>query len=154
MPLSTFITRLKHLWQRQQGAGHDVAGDVISPPEASDKPVVKLDTATGLMVEKFFKKGRVHRDDDHPAVIEYEPQSKRVVREQYFQHGVLHREGGKPAYVEYCPITGHVTLEVFFEQGRLYHGENTPSAINYDNKTGARIMYDVTRPGSPPIQSA
>lgn len=116
--------------------------------------MVKLDTATGLMVEKFFCRGHLHRDGDRPAVIEYEPDSKRVVREQYFQNGVLHRGENQPAYIEYSRTTGFVKLEVFFRYGKLHHDENAPSAINYDSETGERILYDINRPGSPPIKKA
>lgn len=125
-----------------------VAAD--SPP--AEKPVVKLDTATGLMVERYFVRGKLHRDGDRPAVIEYDPDSKRVMREQYFQFGKLHRENNKPAFIEYSPGTGKVVLEVFFEDGKLHRGDNAPSAIDYDRDTGEQILYDARRPGSPPLK--
>lgn len=124
-------------------------------PEAEavvEKPVVKLDSGTGLMVERYYRNGRLHRDDDKPAVIEYDPSSKQVMREQYFQNGKLHRGGNKPAFIEYSASTGKVVLEVFFEDGKLHSGADTPPAIDYDRVTGEPIRYDASRPGSPPIK--
>jgi hypothetical protein len=117
-----------------------------------EKPVVKLDTATGLMVERYYIRGKLHRDWDKPAVIEYEPTSNRVMREQYFQNGKLHRPNNKPAFIEYSAATGKTVLEVFFENGKLHCGTNTPTAIDYDRTTGEPIQYDSKRPGSPPLK--
>jgi len=124
----------------------------VKSAEIIEKPVTKLDTATGLMVEKYFRHGRLHRMDDQPAVIEYDPATKRVIREQYFKNGSLHRDGGKAAYIEYSATTGRVVLEVFFRDGCLYQNGDEPTAIDYDRETGERIIYDRSRPGSPPIK--
>lgn len=130
------------------------AGRLGAPEEEAfvEKPVVKLDPATGLMVERYYQNGRLHRENDKPAVIEYDPASKQVVREQYFQDGKLHRSGNKPAFTEYSATTGKVVLEVFFEDGKLRSGGDTPPAIDYDRETGEPIRYDASRPGSPPIK--
>lgn len=131
-----------------------INGVAAEPAAQTDKPVVKLDTATGLMVERYYHHGKLHRDGDQPAVIEYEPSSKRVLREQYFLQGQLHRTEGKPAFIEYSASTGNVVLEVFFQHGKLYRNQNSPAAIDYDRSTGAPILYDQSRPGSPPIKQS
>ncbi len=155
MPSSNFLSDLKHVFARWRGK--TVAADTVTPVvEANghdiEKPVVKLDPATGLMVERYYMRGKLHRDDDKPAVIEYDPGTNHVVREQWFRHGKLHRDGNRPAFIEYSASTGKVVLEVFFEDGRLHRGDNTPSAIDYDRETGEPIEYDLRRPGSPPIK--
>lgn len=138
-----FLTRAP----RQAGEAAEVAAAT-----SEEKPVVKLDPATGLMVERYYLNGRLHRDDDKPAVIEYDPASKQIVREQFFQKGKLHRGDNKPAFVEYSASTGKVVLEVFFADGKLRSGSDTPTAIDYDRVTGEPIRYDASRPGSPPIK--
>jgi hypothetical protein len=135
------------------GSSRKTAETAVATDEVFvEKPVVKLDPATGLMVERYYLNGRVHRDNDKPAVIEYDPTSKQVVREQYFQNGKLHRNTGKPAFIEYSASTGKTILEVFFEDGKLHSGDNSPPAIDYDRVTGDPIRYDASRPGSPPLK--
>jgi hypothetical protein len=132
---------------KSQRKTHATSSKVLKEAETS-----KIDPSTGLLTERHLENGRLHRDLDLPALIESDPNTNRVVREQYYRHGKLHRDDGKPAYVEYSPVSGHVVLEVFFRYGKLHQEGNRPSAINYDSKTGERILYDVTRPGSAPVQ--
>lgn len=154
MPSSNFLSDLKQVFARWRGKpeGLDSAEPIaLANGHDAEKPVVKLDPATGLMVERYYVRGKLHREDDKPAVIEYDPGANRIVREQWFRNGKLHRDDNRPAFVEYSASTGKIVLEVFFEDGRLHRGDNSPSAIDYDRETGEPIEYDLRRPGSPPL---
>ncbi len=153
MAQTSFLDFFRFLLPRKSGQGARTSDPVEPVEEVSvEKPVVKLDPATGLMVERYYQNGRLHRDNDKPAVIEYDPASKQVMREQYFQNGKLHRSTSKPAFIEFSASTGKIILEVFFEDGKLHSGDNRPPAIDYDRVTGEPIRYDASRPGSPPIK--
>lgn len=65
--------------------------------------------------EKYYKKGRFHRDNDLPAVIY--PSYK-----EWYRYGLLHRDNDKPA-VE------HSTGEKSYYIGGLLHRDNNPAVI-------------------------
>lgn len=62
--------------------------------------------------------GRIHRDDDLPAIIHYHPNGKIHVK-IWYKDNIPHRDNGKPAY------------KVYNEEGKLYHATWLLNEIPY-----------------------
>lgn len=91
-------------WRRKV-AGHTLlatpAGDVYRlvdgvPHNESDdtEPAVRLANGTQL----YYKHGRLHRDDDKPAIIRNLSTKKWSIK-KWYRDGVLHRDGCLPAFI-------------------------------------------------------
>ncbi len=81
-----------------------------------------------------YKDGKVHRDDDLPAVICY-IENYQV----WYQNGVLHRNDGTlPAIIrtDYRAWFGHGKLfrEEWYKNGELHHDGDLPALINARDK--------------------
>lgn len=71
----------------------------------------------------FGLQGRIHRDEDLPAVIEWSDDGT-LLTEEWWQENKRHREGGKPAIKRYSATTGEVIECEFW----VDHERISPSA--------------------------
>jgi len=79
-----------------------------------------------IVAQEFHIDGRLHRDFDLPAVMEFHPKTGKVARLEYYQSGVLNRQNG-PALVEF-DSDGKVCCCQHFNNGRqLSQGSPLPA---------------------------
>ncbi len=90
-----------------------------------------------LVEEKYYKKGKFHRDTDRPArfVQEFnDVDDKFYILEEYYKEGILHRDNG-PAKVRKerneLESNSHIILEEYYKEGIL-HRDNGPARIEYE----------------------
>jgi hypothetical protein len=68
----------------------------------------------GTETELWMANGRLHRNDDKPAVIEREIGTGRTVSEAWLKNGHLHREGA-PAIIARNRRTGALRATYWYE---------------------------------------
>lgn len=90
-----------------------------------------------LIREEYFRYDQRHREDG-PAVIHRDGETGKVVSESWYQHGELHRDCGSVTHREIDPITEALILEEFWEAGRL-HRETGPAIIQRDRTSAAVV---------------
>jgi hypothetical protein len=74
-----------------------------------------------LIIQKWYKNGELHRDNDMPAVIDYRH------RVEYYRNGRLHRDGDNPAYID----NGEV---FYYKDGILHRDNDEPAVISRDER--------------------
>lgn len=80
--------------------------------------------------------GRIHRDDDLPAVQIYKPNSDEIVREEWWLYGRLHREDN-PAIQYYRTTREGMTVlsdQKWYRGGQLSR-DDAPAVIERDGDT-------------------
>ena len=86
----------------------------------------------------YFKKKRYHRDNDLPAITEFDyieddgyyTEEIYKSREEYYQNGETHREDG-PAIIEYDQF-GNVTFEAYF-QNNMKNRRDGPAVTKFQD---------------------
>lgn len=83
----------------------------------------------------WYRDGKLHRDDDLPAVIEADGS------QMWYQHGKLHRRGDRPAVV-WANGSQH-----WWKRGMLHREDGQPAIVEVD---GRRAWYRYGAPYRPP----
>lgn len=96
------------------------------PADGSSAVVITDKHGTARYMNEF---GQLHRNNDLPAVIEYNGALS------YYQHGLKHRDGDKPAYVS-------SSQQGYYQHGVLHRDGDKPALIHLiDNKIVAQEHY-------------
>ena len=93
----------------------------------------KWDAETGELTSEtwYNREGQIHRGGDQPAVVTYNPYTKKVESEEYFINGKGHRSlEGAPTYIEWDTKSGKVVSEEWKVDGKLHRGNGQPAIIN------------------------
>ncbi len=96
----------------------------------ADYPSVIIHRSGGLLCEKYYFEGKLHRVEG-PAIINYYTDSI-YISVLYFRNGMKHREDG-PAFIKY-QANCRVGSELYYIHDKL-HREDGPAKISY-NKSG------------------
>lgn len=140
--LSQAPFKLKEEWFiKNDGSNHivDPFGLLYIP---QDKIYHRLDSPSGLSLpaeieyfpdgclslEKYYKKGIVHRDNDEPAIIHYYNNGNKF-SEKWIINSQEYRDEDKPSFIKYHR-NGNKSCEVWFKYGE-YCREFGPSWIYY-----------------------
>ncbi len=82
---------------------------------------------------RFFQHGRLHRDEDLPAVIRYLNHTRvgqKVLFEIWYQDGHIHRDNDKPARLEYCAKASKLRSAKYYHYGEL-HRDSAPAVVEF-----------------------
>ena len=98
---------------------------------------IERDLKTGQAISEFWrdKRGRLHRNNDLPAVIYYDLETGKTIQSEYFFHGRRHRVTG-PAYFLTDPVSDIVYYEQWEQYGQLARYNDTAVVIKRDRSTG------------------
>jgi hypothetical protein len=66
-----------------------------------------------IRAQRYYKRNKIHRDCDQPAIIEYT--SGRIDRQYWLKEGNMHRANNKPAGIYYK--NNKIEKQWFFENG-------------------------------------
>lgn len=94
-------------------------------------PAVDHQTSDGMKYgQRWYKKGKPHRDGDKPAWIGYHygTNDKRI--EVWSKNGKTHRDGDKPAKIEYAEDS-QIILEKWSKKGKEHRNGDKPSFIEH-----------------------
>lgn len=99
--------------------------------------VIEYEYKTGITIEKWYKNGVIHRDNDLPAYRNFCDQAaNRIAEESWYQNGLRHRDNDKPAFTIKHFESNHLnSIEVWFQNGKIYREDNKPVRIHYKNDT-------------------
>ncbi len=100
----------------------------------NDMPsVVVYDNTRNIVGMRFYRYGKLHRDDNKPAYIHRD--SYGSVMCKWYQHANLHRENDEPAWVE--SNNDGLRMYRWYTNGKIHRGDDKPADIhiNNDNKT-------------------
>lgn len=90
-----------------------------------DKPAMIKKDASGKIIDAYwYKDGKLHRDNG-PAVDRGDNGTEKI----WYRHGIRHRDGDLPAYIADTE-TGRVFIEGYYKDGKK-HRENGPAYIVY-----------------------
>lgn len=83
----------------------------------------KYDDNGNVQAYIWYSNGKIHRDDDLPAIIFANG------LHQWYKNGKLHRDGDKPAHVYLC---GHIA---YFKEGKLHRNADFPAFLHPDGSS-------------------
>jgi hypothetical protein len=93
---------------------------------------ISIDPQTGVVIlEEYYRNGRLHRDDDGPAEIYRNSETGQITGLIFRHEGDRHRDGDLPAEQDFDPATGALVREEYFRSG-VRHRDNGPAIIEYD----------------------
>jgi len=115
-------------------------------------PAVDHRTSDGMKYnQRWYKKGKLHRDGDKPARIGHHRliQDQKKSIEVWSKNGKTHRDGDKPARIEYTEDS-QIFLEQWSKKGKEHRNGDKPSFIehfedNYHNPGTVRIVPKLKR---------
>jgi len=86
--------------------------------------------------ERWYKHGKIYRDNDLPAKIEYRPSGKTIYT--WYNNGKIHRDNILPAKITYK--RNIIIKQVWYKHGKKHRNNNLPSVIRYKND-GVTVKY-------------
>lgn len=98
----------------------DVAIQQGSIPSNATGCYTKYDDNGNLKAYIWYSNGKIHRDDDLPAIV------FASGLQQWYKNGKLHRDNDKPAHIH---PSGHI---VYYKQGRLHRNADFPAMLHPD----------------------
>lgn len=85
-----------------------------------------------------YKGEIVHHNNDGPAIISYDPETRRRIEEAYYRNGMLDCCGSStPSLVSWDDDTGIKLYEAWHNAGVLDRSGDLPAEIHYDPETGS-----------------
>ena len=100
--------------------------------------LIIFDSDLDLKSETWHHNGKLHRDNDLPAWIDYD---RFQSFKQWYQHGELHRDNDLPAWIQYHD--GKISDESWYQHGEIHRDNDLPAWIehNYDDESGIRKKW-------------
>lgn len=83
--------------------------------------------------EIWYKEKIVHRDNDLPAVVQYNLYEEILV-EKWIQNNKLHRDEDKPALIKYNFYPHSPECEMYYKNDKLHRNFDLPAAIYYEKE--------------------
>lgn len=96
--------------------------------------------------QRWFVDGKVtNNEEDVPASVEYY-ENGNVKNEAWYKEGKLHRNGNHPAFIEYFPSSslknkGNRKQERWYKEGELHNDEDFESVIEYGDLGCLRSVW-------------
>ena len=111
-----------------------------------DRPALIWYTDDGIMMSQYwYRDDRWHREGDLPAVINYR-EDGTIMTQGWYRDGLRHRDGDEPTVISYKE-DGTIKLQRWYSKGRLHREGDGPAEIKY-NESGAMVSQRYYRHGS------
>lgn len=117
----------------------------------NDKPSIKIFRNNNeLLSEEYHKNGKLHKDNDKPAIIRYDHSRGNcyVSVELFYKNGKLHRDNNMPAIVTYGfnydendNCTTYIFREIWLINGTCMRTDNKATDIQYYSNGNKEIEY-------------
>lgn len=125
-----------------------VIGEIwISEAKQIERPgdlpaVIEYCSKTGEMIlQEFFKAGKLHRDNDRPARLRKDAQTGVVVQELWSVNGRRHRNNGRPSFIQRDAATGK-TVQLEYSEFGVLHRSNGPAKEVFHSESGHRLRAE------------
>ncbi|MEO0383061.1 MAG: hypothetical protein AAF234_05850, partial [Pseudomonadota bacterium] len=122
------------VWSNEHGVA-EAPGDLPAEMIFDDKGLLKLAI--------WKKDGEAHRDNDLPAKIAYNPETRKPIAYTWCQNGVQERQGeaGKPSYLQVYD-SGRLCALEFTKDGEHWREGGKPPYITFDEHDGTAYDAD------------